>query len=219
MTRNELHSESVVTFEQKWLCVILIDVSASMSEDSLKKLNKELQDLHQSLLEDPLRQKTELCIITFGQGFQILQEPTLTENFTIPMVVVDETEVLANAVYNAVDKVEDRKNWYKLTRQPYYEPCIVLVTNEIKDWLYYSDAFVQVRKDVSLVRYSFLNVGMNGSSLLARKWNVLANLKDERSLFQMLSSHFQYYCCHDDMLDAPMCDYREDDVIDDFYTF
>lgn len=187
MAKNDFTGGSSENFEQKWLCVFLIDVSALMEKDSLKKFDKELQNLRQSLMEDPLGQKTELCILTFGQGFQILQEPTLAESFKMPLLDVYHNyhKALENALIAAADKIEKRKCWYKETGQIFYRPILVLTTNTIRKELFYSD-LLRLRDDLSARKYDFLNIGVDGSSILAIKDEILIRLKEDRSLFQML---------------------------------
>lgn len=204
------------TYEQKWLCLFLIDVSASMGEDSLGKLYKELSDFHRLISEDAVSSaRFELCITTFGQEFEVLQEPALVPNFTMPTIGVNETDLIAGAMKKAVEKIESRKFWYKETGQPFYRPCLVLVTPEASDKLYYSSSFVQFREDVEARRYDFLNLGMNGTSVLANKGNVSIQLKESRSLTQVVYSVF--HCTNVD-LDEPMYDHREDDVIGDIVS-
>lgn len=187
MARNDFLAECIENFEQKWLCVFLIDVSVLMEKDSLKELDKKLQDLRQSLLEDPLGQKAELCVITFGQGVQILQEPSLAESFKIPLLDIyyNHNKALDNAVHTAVDIIEKRKCWYKDTGQAFYRPLLVLVTNKlVNEELFYRNSCI--RDDVSARKFDFLNVGMNGDSLFAKKDEILIRQKEDRSLFQML---------------------------------
>ncbi len=187
MARNDFLAERVENFEQKWLCVFLIDVSVLMEKDSLKELDKKLQDFRQSLLEDPLGQKAELCVITFGQGVQILQEPSLAESFKKPLLDIyyNHSKALDNAVHTAVDKIEKRKCWYKDTGQTFYRPLLVLFTNKlVREVMFYCDS--RIRDEVSARKYDFLNIGMNGDSLLAKKDEILIRQKEDRSLFQML---------------------------------
>ncbi len=182
----------MIDHEPKWLCVFLIDVSASMGKESLMKLNKELEDFYRLIKgDDTSRKRFELCITTFGQGIQTLQKPSLVDSFTMPILDAENIEVLVNAVNDVVERIKLRKRWYKETNQSYYRPCLVLVTNVANDKLYQSDAFARIREDVSAKEYVFLNIGMNGSSVLARQGNVLTNLKDKRSLSQMLFPLFQ----------------------------
>ncbi len=186
------------TFEQKWLCLFLIDVSASMGKDSLDKLNKELSDFHQLVLEDEMSGRLEFCISTFGQEFKVLQEPALIPNFTMPTIRFNEIDSIAGAVKKAVEKIDARKYWYKSTGQLFYRPCLVLVTPDAKDKLYYSDSFAQVRADVEARKYDFLNWGINGSCVL----NGSERLKGKRTLFQVMCSVFSTGTNFD--VEAPM---------------
>lgn len=176
----------MIDHEPKWLCVFLIDVSASMGKDSLVKLNKELRDFHQSIKEDEtLGQRTELCIMTYGQGVRILQEPSLVEDFTMPDLSANYSVTLSKAIHGAIEKIKERVIWYKNTGQVFYRPLLVLATHKlVREELFYRDS--RIRDGVSARKFDFLNIGMNGDSLLAKKDEILIRQKEDRSLFQML---------------------------------
>lgn len=163
MAYNDFPDEISENFEQKWLCVLLIDVSASMSDEALLRVNEELRNLYRLVKEDETSsQRIELCVMTFGQEVRTLQEPALVENFAMLNVVRDNG--IIHAIDCAVEKINARKRWYKDTGQPYYRPLLALVTSETNDELLQEDTFASIRKDVSEKQYGFLNYGMNDSN-------------------------------------------------------
>lgn len=163
MTRDKLHSESVVTFEQKWLCVILIDVSASMSDKALLRVNEEIRNFLKFIEKDEIAfLRLDLSIMTFGQDIKILQEPASVNSSAMPQI--ERSSDIFHAVDYAVEKIKVRKRWYKETGQYYYCPLLVLVTSETNDELLQYDEFAPIRKDVSERRYRFLNYGINDSN-------------------------------------------------------
>jgi uncharacterized protein YegL len=213
------NNDCLETFCEKWLCLFLIDVSASMGLDSLNKLNKDLSDFHRLVSEDAISSaQFELCITTFGQEFQVLQEPSLVENFSMPTLGANNTDSVADTIKKAVEKLEARKCWYKSTGQIFYRPCLVLVTLEANDMLYYSNSFAQVRADVENRKYDFLNWGTNGTSVLAKGKNVSIRLKETRTLVQMMYFIHNYdTSLYDHLEDAPV--YLEDDVLEGWVNF
>ena len=206
------------TFEQKWLCLFLIDLSASMGNDSLNKLNKELSDFYRLVSEDAISSaRFELCITTFGQDFKVLQEPALVSNFTMPTIGINKMVFIAGAMKKAVEKIDARKCWYKSTGQIFYRPCLVLVTQDANDKLYYSNSFAQVRADVEARKYDFLNWGMNCTSVFANKKNVSIRLKEKKSLAQMM-----YYIYNIDNFDNYMEDipvFSDNDMLEGIINF
>ena len=187
MTRIDFSFEETTNFEQKWFCLFLIDVSVSMSDEALMKVNEELQRLHRLVKEDVTSsQRFVLCVMTFGQDVKVIQTPALVENFTMP-TVVREGEV-THAIYAAVEVIKAREQWCKETGQCYYRPCLILVTDEADEKLFRSEDMRHLNDDLQQKKYDCLIVGMNGSSVYAHSTGMKINLKETRSLAQMLFS-------------------------------
>lgn len=195
----------MIDHEPKWLCVFLIDVSASMGKDSLVKLNKELDDFYRLIKEDDTsRKRFELCISTFGESIQTLQKPALVENFTMP-TVVREGEV-THAIYAAVEVIKAREQWCKETGQHYYRPCLILMTDEADEKLFRSEDMRRLNDDLQQKKYDCLIVGMNGSSVYAHSTGMKINLKETRSLAQMLFSVWSSVKWQDEACERPPTD-------------
>jgi len=163
MATNDFSDEDYITFEQKWLCVLLVDVSASMSDESLLRVNEEICNFFKFIEKDEIAlSRLELSVMTFGQDIKILQEPANVNSSAMPQIV--RSSDVFHAVDCAVERIKARKRWYKETGQPYYRPLLVLVTSETIDELLQGDQFASIRKDVSEKQYGFLNYGMNDSN-------------------------------------------------------
>ena len=195
MAKNDFSAESAENFEQKCLCVLVLDVSGSMREivdesnmrytgetvymdgknyrlvtggvTKLDLLNQGLQDFYQEIVSDETTsQRLELCVITFNDNVQVVQEPALPENITIPVLEADGETSLADAVNEAIDKVEARKNWYKQTGQPYYRPWIILMTDGVPNKGQDIDSLAQrIKRDTAAKKYAFLPVGVEGADM------------------------------------------------------
>ena len=164
--KNEFYStESAENFETKWLCVLLIDVSASMSDHALAVLNDELRNLYKLFQDDG---SLELCLMTYGQDVRIIQEPSVVQD-NEPHQVKRDADTL-RALECAIQKIYTRKCWYKETGQTFWRPLIVHVTIEAQTELFYSDIFEQMRVDISNKRYDYLKYGMNGSIVFANQY-------------------------------------------------
>ena len=163
MAKNDFTGEDSVTFDSKWLCVLLIDVSASMSDEALLRVNEEIHNFISFIEKDEIAfHRMELCVMTFGQNVITLQEPARVNSFAIPQIVRNSD--VFHAVNYAVEKIKARKFWYKETGQPYYRPLLVLITSETNNELLQCDSYASIRKDVSEKQYQFLNYGMNDSN-------------------------------------------------------
>lgn len=195
MAKNDFSAESAENFEQKCLCVLVLDVSGSMREivdesnmrytgetvymdgknyrlvtggvTKLDLLNQGLQDFYQEIVSDETTsQRLELCVITFNDHVQVVQEPALPENITIPVLEADGETALADAVNEAIDKVDARKQWYKSTGQPYYRPWIILMTDGVPNKGQDINTLAQrIQRDTAAKKYAFLPVGVEGADM------------------------------------------------------
>ena len=195
MAKNDFSAESAENFEQKCLCVLVLDVSGSMREivdesnmrytgetvfmdgeqynlvtggiTKLDLLNEGLQNFYNEISADEITsQRLELCIITFNDYVQVVQEPALPENVTIPELQGEGNTALADAVNEAIDKVEARKKWYKNTGQPYYRPWIIIMTDGVPNKDQDINSIAQrIQRDTAMKKYAFLPVGVEGADM------------------------------------------------------
>lgn len=122
--------ESPDNYEQKCLCVLVVDISGSMSGEPMNQLNKGLQEFHKEVIADFVAsQRLEVSLVTFGSSVLCIQEPNLVNNFQMPTLATYGSTKLVDGVRLAMDVVENRKRWYKETGQNYYRPMIVLITD------------------------------------------------------------------------------------------
>lgn len=205
MPTADFLKESAENFEQKWFCLLLIDISHSMSDEALERVNEELFNLYRLIKEDETSsQLFELCVMTFGQEVKILQEPALVENFTMPKVVREDGVI--RAIDYAVEKINARKRWYKETGQVFYRPCVFLVTDKAKEELLRREDMRQLNDDLQQKKYDLLIVGMNGSSVYAYSSGMKINLKETGSLVQTLFSVWSMVRWGDDACEMPLSD-------------
>ena len=176
MAKNDFSAEAAQNYEQKCLCVLVLDVSGSMRGKPMDELNKGLQDFYNEIADDvTTSQKLEVSLITFNHIVKTIQEPALVENFTMPTLTATGSTAMVNAVNEAIDKVEARKNWYKETGQTYYRPWIILMTDGEPDDDQDVDTLAARIKEDSIPRevdgqrlgrkYMFLPIGVEGANM------------------------------------------------------
>ena len=167
MAKNDFSAESAENFEQKCLCVLVLDVSGSMRGEPIRELNNGLQEFYNQVVKDETAsQRLEVSIMTFNQSVQTLQEPALVDNFTMPTLTATGSTALVDAVKEAIDKVAARKKWYKETGQPYYRPWIILMTDgEPDDGQDVYGLAAQIKSDVEAKHYVFMSVGIEGANM------------------------------------------------------
>lgn len=156
--------QSPENFEQKCLCVLLLDVSGSMAGDAIQELNKGLQDFQDEVMKDFVAsQRLEVSIVTFGSSVKCLQEPDLVGNIQMPTLQASGTTKLVDGVRLGMELVENRKRWYKETGQTYYRSMMVLFTDgepdKDQDMLGLSS---EVSKAVEQKKFMFYGLGVKG---------------------------------------------------------
>lgn len=194
MAKNDFSTESAVNYEQKCLCVLVLDVSGSMREvvdgdvkftgrkemidgqlydiveggvTKLDGLNEGLKDFYNEIYQDDnSSQRIEVALIAFNDTVQKLQDPALVENFTMPTLEASGDTAVVDAMMSAIDLVEQRKEWYKSTGQPYYRPWIILMTdgepNANQNIQSLAD---RIKSDTSNKKYVFLPIGVAGANM------------------------------------------------------
>jgi len=115
--------------EPRCPCVLLLDVSGSMSGAPMSELNAGLAVLKDELNADPLALKrVEIAIVTFGpvkteidfQAAAPFYPPTLVDQGDTPM---------GAAILHAFDLIRKRKDEYKTHGIHYYRPWVFLITD------------------------------------------------------------------------------------------
>lgn len=190
MAKNDFSSEVAENYEQKCLCVLVLDVSGSMRGKRIEELNKGLQDFYNEISGDETTsQRLEVSIITFGSFAKTIQTPKLVENFTMPNLTAEGSTVLVSAVNQAIDLVAERKNWYKSTNQTYYRPWIILMTDGEPD----SDQNVdklseRIKQDTQNKHYAFLPIGVEGANM-----NVLSKIQGDIKPMKLQGTKFSSF--------------------------
>ncbi len=162
--------------EPRCPCILLLDVSGSMSGRPINELNAGLVTFRDELLADPLALKrVELGIVTFG--------PVHVEQGNTPM---------GAAITKALNMVEERKREYRANGISYYRPWIFLITDgaPTDEWQAAASKVFQGEEDK---KFAFFTIGVQGADM-----NTLAQISVRqplplqglqfRELFSWLSS-------------------------------
>lgn len=162
MAANDFSSEVAENYEQKCLCVLVLDVSGSMGGAPIAELNKGLQDFYNEISGDPnTRQRLEVSLVTFSHEVKTIQPPALVENFNMPQLMALGNTRTVDAIKDAIDIVAARKAWYKTTNQTYYRPWIILMTDGEPDYGQDIEGIAQqIKHDTENKKYVFLPIGV-----------------------------------------------------------
>lgn len=167
MAKNDFSAESAANYEQKCLCVLVLDVSGSMRGKPIEELNKGLKDFYEDISQnETTSQRLELALIKFCDTVEIVQEPSLIEAISMPTLQAWGSTKMVKAVNEAIDLVEARKKWYKETNQPYYRPWIILMTDgEPDEEENVAELANRIKQDSADKHYQFLPIGVEGANM------------------------------------------------------
>lgn len=162
--------EAVVEFaanpEPRCACVLLLDVSGSMSGKPIAALHEGLRAFAADIATDALaRQRVEVAIVTFGdRGVQTVQGFLTAGEFEPPQLSAGGDTPMGEAIVRALDMVDLRKQDYKANGIAYYRPWVFLITDgEPTDaW---HDAATRVHEAEERNALAFFAVGVQGANV------------------------------------------------------
>ena len=178
--------------EPRCPCVLLLDVSHSMSGAPIEELNKGLAQFHEELASDALAMKrVELAIVTFGP-VKVEVPFTSASLFSPPALRPQGDTPMGAAIEQALALVDERKNDYRSNGISYYRPWVFLITDggPTDPW---SHVGAIIKEGEAAKKFAFFAIGVQGanmdalSQLSSRQPLSLQGLKF-RELFSWLSS-------------------------------
>ena len=127
-------NDDPLNYEQKCLCVLVLDTSGSMGwrshNSAISQLNSGLKSFQNELLKDKVTtDRLEVAIITFDSNVKIIQEPHMLTEFEMPVLSTGTTTAMVDGLSKAIELVISRKYYYKSHGIPYYRPWIVMMTD------------------------------------------------------------------------------------------
>jgi uncharacterized protein YegL len=114
--------------EPRCACVLLVDVSGSMSGSPIAELNKGLAFFKTCIEENDLAAlRTEIAVITYNNTPTLVHDFTTVDMFDPPTLKANGGTVISSGIEMALDCVEERKAVYKANGITYYRPWIWLL--------------------------------------------------------------------------------------------
>lgn len=130
-TATQQFEKEEENYEQKCLCVLVLDTSGSMnSSGAIKELNDGLRIFKEETMNDPVtKDRLEVAIVSFNSKIEVVQEPDILPNIQMPTLQASGQTQLVKAIEKSQEVVEKRKAYYKSQGIPYYRPWIVVMTD------------------------------------------------------------------------------------------
>lgn len=176
MGTERFAGESAQNFEQKCMCVLVLDVSGSMRGSKLDMLNDGVQSFFTQIqtsdgVAEGTKDQLEIAIIQYDEEVKILRDPKLLEDEELPPTLTERGSVTETvlAIEEAIQLVEDRKAFYKSTGQRYYRPWIILMTDGEPYGNKASEADIdaiaaRVKSDSQNKKYNMIGIGIGESA-------------------------------------------------------
>lgn len=123
--------ETPSNYQEKCLCVLVLDVSGSMRGERIAALNAGLQTFFADIRSNyALADALEIAIITFDGDVKKLVHPALVDDIVLPTLKSRGGMTnLAGAIESAIDLVEARKQFYRAHGVSYKRPWIIPMTD------------------------------------------------------------------------------------------
>ncbi|MBK9284040.1 MAG: VWA domain-containing protein [Sphingobacteriaceae bacterium] len=167
MTTYNFKAEEPENYDQKCCCVLVLDVSSSMTGNPIKELNDGLSTFTKDIKTDSTTSnRLEVAIIAFNENAKVLQAPSLVTNFTMPTLIANGGTKIVDGIKAGIEMVKSRKSWYKETGQPYYRPWVILMTDGDPDDLQnVTSVASEIKNGMDNKEFIFYAVGVQGADM------------------------------------------------------
>jgi uncharacterized protein YegL len=151
--------------EPRCACVLLLDTSGSMQGQPIQQLNMGLKSFKDELLTDSLAAKrVEIAVVTFGDSAQLASDFTDPAGFEPPALTANGLTPMGAAIWDALSRLEARKEMYRSNGVAYYRPWVFLITDgEPTDE--FAAAAQAVRDGEAQGKFSFYAVGVMDANM------------------------------------------------------
>jgi len=156
--------------EPRCPCILLLDVSRSMTGRPIEQLNEGLRVFRRQLAEDSLAMKrVELAVITFGP-VTVETDFQSASKYQPRELKPDGVTPIGSAIEKAIFMLRERKARYKTNGISYYRPWIFMITDG-SPTDYWENAKRMIKEGEENKEFMFYAVGVESADM-----KVLSNL-------------------------------------------
>jgi uncharacterized protein YegL len=168
MAQNDFYNgEEVINYQQKCPVVFVLDVSGSMSGTPINELNKGLKAFEQEIQEDlTASSRLDVAIVSFGSDAKIEHDFALMGEYQMPNLGITGSTNLEAGMRKGMEILEARKKWYRESKQTYYRPYVILVTDGAPDKDPNSTGLTSdIKSAVKSKKFNFWPIGVEGANM------------------------------------------------------
>jgi uncharacterized protein YegL len=137
-----------------------------MAGEPIRELNEGIQQYREELASDGIASKrVEVAIVTFGEEVTTVVDFTTAAGFHAPTLFASGLTPMGQAVNQAIDMIDARKQVYKANGIAYYRPWIFLITDGGPNDEGWEKAAERAVREHNAKKFSFFGVGVGGADM------------------------------------------------------
>lgn len=131
MNFDELFGDSVsVVGEPHLACILLLDVSGSMTGEPIWNLNKAIRQFKEQVCKDEIaRKRVDVAIVTFSTHVQVVSDFVPIEKLPDVALQAGGPTMMAEGIDTAINMVKKRNAFYQQIGIPFFKPWIFMITD------------------------------------------------------------------------------------------
>lgn len=128
---GELFGDTVSAVGEPHLaCILLLDVSGSMSGDPIWNLNKAIRQFKEQVCKDEIaRKRVDVAIVTFASNVHVVSDFVPIEKLPNVNLQAGGATMMAEGIDKAIDMVKKRNAFYQQIGIPFFKPWIFMITD------------------------------------------------------------------------------------------
>ena len=149
-------------------CVLLLDVSFSMTGEPIAALNRGIRTFKNEVMEDDVASlRVEVAVVTFSSSAEVVQEFVTMDDFDPPTLTVSGSTQMSEGINQALDLIDRRKQDYRKNGIEYYRPWVLMITDgePTESHNDVDRAARRVKQEDANRRVAFFCVGVRGANI------------------------------------------------------